>query len=372
MDELDRGYVMAVAGALVSSPRLLRSYLDAFGSARALLRAIRIDDFAPPPEVPPLRDSARARLRAIDNAAAQKAEDDLRKSGARLLADSDADYPAALRDLVDRPPVLYVRGSVAALSMRSVAIVGSRAATSYGRNVAAQLAHDFGGFGACIVSGLARGIDAAAHKAALSADAPTVAVVGSGLSALYPSYHSLLADDIVAAGGAVLSEFPPLTPPRAHHFPMRNRIVAALTQATIVVEAGERSGALITARLADELGRRVFAIPGDVGRPSSAGCNALIKDGVPLVTSARDAASLLGWAVAAATAHSPAMDADPLLAHLTETGVEIDDLSARTGIDAGSLLAALTMLEIQGLVRRLPGGLFATVRTASATNTGRE
>jgi DNA processing protein len=362
VDELDRGYLMAVAGALVWSPRPLRTWLDACGSARGVCDAVRSIDGGAllPPGVEPLTVAALARIREIDDAAACRANDDLGRSGARLISDADADYPPQLRDLADPPPVLYVRGDPGAIGTRAVAIVGSRAATSYGRHVAATLAAEFGGLGACIVSGLARGIDAAAHKAALGAGALTVAVVGSGLSALYPPYHSLLADDIVEAGGAVLSEFPPLLPPRAHQFPMRNRIVAALANATIVVEAGERSGALITARLADEIGRHVYAIPGDIGRPTSAGTNGLIKDGVPLVTGALDAARLLGW-VTAANAHerNPGETADPLLALVPPAGIDADELAAQTGVEIGSLLARLTLLEIRGLVERLPGGSFA-------------
>ncbi len=360
MDELDRGYLMAVAGALVWSPRPLRTWLDACGSARGVCDAVRSIDVGTPPGVEPLSAAALARIREIDDSAARRANDDLERSGARLITDADADYPAPLHDLADPPPVIYVRGDPGAFGTRAVAIVGSRAATSYGRHVAATLAGEFGSLGACIVSGLARGIDAAAHKAALAAGAPTVAVVGSGLSALYPPYHSLLADDIVEAGGAVLSEFPPLLPPRAHQFPMRNRIVAALANATIVVEAGERSGALITARLADEIGRHVFAIPGDVGRPTSAGTNGLIKDGVPLITGALDAARLLGWAATPSAQERDASDTtDPLLALVPSAGIDADELAARTNLDVGSLLARLTLLEIRGLVERLPGGSFA-------------
>lgn len=361
MDELDRGYLMAVAGALVWSPRRLRAWLDACGCARAVCDAVRSIEIDAPPGVEPLGAAAIARLREINDDAARRANADLERSGARLITDADADYPSPLRDLADPPPVVYVRGDPGALGVRAVAIVGSRAATAYGRHVAAALAAEFGSLGACIVSGLARGIDAAAHKAALSAGARTVAVVGSGLSALYPPYHSLLADDIVEAGGAVLSEFPPTLPPRAHQFPMRNRIVAALAGATIVVEAGERSGALITARLADEIGRHVFAIPGDVGRPTSAGTNGLIKDGVPLITGALDAARLLGWTATIASVRGDDDNdaADPLLALVPPAGIDAEELAARTDLDVGSLLARLTLLEIRGLVERLPGGSFA-------------
>ena len=361
VDELERGYLMAVAGALVWSPRALRQWLDTFGSARAVRDAACSEPTAPL-DVEPLTTAAVERLRAVDDAAARRANDDLARSGARLVTDADEAYPRGLRDLRDAPPVLYVRGDLGVLGERAVAIVGSRAATSYGRHVAATLAAELGGMGACIVSGLARGIDAAAHKAALGASAPTVAVVGSGLCALYPTYHSLLADDIVAAGGAVMSEFPPLTAPRSFQFPMRDRIVAALATATIVVEASVRSGALITARLADDLSRHVFAIPGDVGRPTSEGTNGLIKDGVPLVTSALDAALMMGWTLGVGSAsdrHGESQQDDPLLALVPRAGIDADALAALTNIDVGTLLARLTMLEIRGLVERLPGGSFA-------------
>lgn len=368
MDCLDDGYAMAVSGALVWTPRLLRVWLDACGSPRRILAWVAEHD-VPPEGVPALSGSALERLRAIDDAAARRATEALGSSGARLLLDRDADYPPALNDLADAPPLLYVKGAIDALGMRPIAIVGSRAASSYGRQVAASLASDLGAFGACIVSGLARGIDACAHGAAVAAGVPTVAVIGSGLSALYPPYHALLADEIVAAGGAVISEFPPREAARAHHFPMRNRLVAALARATVVVEAGRRSGALITARLADELGRDVYAIPGDVTRPTSAGTNDLIKDGVTLVTSGADIASLLGWDALFERDELPAPSCDdPVLARLTPAGVDVDELAARCGMELPAVLARLTLLEIQGLARRLPGGTYAAVKRERAPN----
>lgn len=360
MNALDDGYLMAVAGALVWTPRLLRAWLDVLGSPMRVLEWARSHD-VPPSGAPALARCALERLRSLDASVARRALDDLVRCGAQLLRDTDVEYPSSLRDLNDPPPVLYVRGRIGALGHRTAAVVGSRAATAYGRSVAALIASELGGFGACIVSGLARGVDAAAHTAALRAGAPTVAVIGAGLSALYPPYHALLADDIVAAGGAVLTEFPPHAAAQPHHFPMRNRIVAALSDVTIVVEAGARSGALITARLADELGRRVFAIPGDVDRPTSAGTNALIKDGVPLVTGGADVAGLLGWDAlfAPPTSDDQSMKLDPVLAHLTSTGDDVVTIASRCGIDVPELLARLTMLEIGGLVTRIPGGRFA-------------
>jgi DNA processing protein len=368
VDDLDLGYLMAVAAALVWTPRPLRSWLDALGDPRAMVERARSGD-APPDGAEPLGAAALCRLAAVDDAVAARALSELAESSARVLTDTDASYPSKLRDLCDPPPVLYVRGNEQALEGRAVAVVGSRAATSYGRNVAGSMPGDLCRFGACIISGLARGIDACAHKGALDASAPTVAVIGSGFSALYPPYHSLLADEIVGGGGALLSEFPPSMPARAHHFPMRNRVVAALAQATVVVEAGERSGALITARLADEIGRVVCAVPGDVGRAASAGTNALIKDGVPLVTSGADVAELLGWRAAPAKAFTPEAD-EPLVALMDASGSSIEELSDRLHLEVGSVLARLTLLELQGAVLRLPGGLFAPVKHARLTDSG--
>ncbi|HET9343658.1 MAG TPA: DNA-processing protein DprA [Candidatus Eremiobacteraceae bacterium] len=368
MDSLDDGYAMAVAGALVWTPRLLRAWLDKCGSSREILAWVTEHD-APPEGAPALSRSAIERLRAIEDDKAHGAIEALAASGSRLVRDRDADYPVALNDLPDPPPLLYVRGSIEALGARAIAIVGSRAATTYGRQVAGSLAADLGAFGACIVSGLARGIDACAHGAALAAKAPTVAVIGSGISALYPPYHALLADEIVASGGAVVSEFPPREAARAHHFPMRNRLVAALARATVVVEAGRRSGALITARLAGDLGRDVYAIPGDVTRPTSVGTNDLIKDGVTLVTSGADIASLLGWdALFEREKATESSRDDPVLARLTAAGVDVVELAAACGMELPAMLARLTLLEIQGLAKRLPGGTYAAVKRERAPN----
>jgi DNA processing protein len=365
VDDADLGFLMAVAGALVWTPRLLRAWLDAFGSARAIIAWVRSQTEPLPAGAEPLSPAAMSRVAAIDERAAERAVQELARSGARAITDSDATYPAALRDLCDPPPVLYVRGDIAFATGRNVAIVGSRAATGYGRQVAGTMAADLGAFGACVVSGLARGIDAAAHRGALGARVRTAAVIGSGLSALYPAYHSMLADEIVGAGGAILSEFPPSMHALAHHFPMRNRIVAALAGATVVVEAGSRSGALITARLADEFGRHVFAVPGDVGRAASVGTNALIRDGVTLATGASDIAHALRWEIVM-PAKADADDRDPVLALFGSGGTTVEELQDRTGLDVPSLLAHLTLLEIRGLVERLPGGAFATVKAGDS------
>ncbi|MBV8280453.1 MAG: DNA-protecting protein DprA [Candidatus Eremiobacteraeota bacterium] len=372
MDERELGYLLAVAAAGVWSPRAVSAWLNALGTPRALVDYLRAGHERPPKGVEKLSDDARARLSNIDDDAARAALRAAASSRSRIVLRTDGSYPAALRDLCDAPLVLYVRGDLARVGERAVAIVGSRAATAYGRSVACAMASEFAAFGATIVSGLARGVDAAAHRGALDAGTPTVAVLGSGVSALYPHYHALLADEIVERGGAVVSEFAPAQAARAFQFPMRNRIVAALAQATVVVEASTRSGALITARLADELGRSVFAIPGDVGRPTSAGTNALIADGVPLVTSAADIAALVGWRCAIEQPRtSGAQDAvqSALLARLAEPQT-VDELAASSSATAAELSSQLVLLELRGLVERGPGGAYAAVRTGTAAKRG--
>jgi DNA processing protein len=369
VDDLDFGYLMAVAGALVWSPRPLRSWLRALRDPRALADWARRNPGRPPEGAEPLSPDAIERLAAVDDESARRSLDELTRSGARALTDADEEYPPRLFDLCDPPPILYVRGEIGSVRERTIAIVGSRAATSYGRSVAANLSGDFCAFGACVVSGLARGIDASAHQGALASGGTTAAVIGSGLCALYPPYHSLVADDIVAGGGAVLSEFPPTMQARSHHFPMRNRIVAALACATVVIEAGARSGALITARLADELGRPVFAVPGDIRRPTSAGTNALIKDGVPLVDCVADVAQPLGW-LTTRSRTGDEIASDPLLAALDVDGTDAETLAARTGSGVASVIARLTMLEIRGQVERRPGGLYAAVTARRAAKAG--
>jgi DNA processing protein len=371
MDERELGYLLAVAAASVWSPRAVATWLRALGSPRALVENVREPPLLAVDGPEKLADETRARLSIIDDTVARNALEAANASGASIVLQADADYPAALRDLCDAPLVLYVRGRLECLGERAVAIVGSRAATAYGRNVASTMAAEFAAFGATVVSGLARGIDAAAHRGAIDAGLATVAVLGSGVRALYPQYHALLADEIVERGGAVISEFAPSQPARAFQFPMRNRIVAALAHATIVVEASSRSGALITARLADELGRSVFAIPGDVGRPTSAGTNALIADGVPLVTSATDVAALMRWQlsfprVEKHTGAASEIDTNAALLALLTQPQTVDELAAASGASAAEIAAQLVVLELQGAVERSAGGSYTAVCARAA------
>jgi DNA processing protein len=264
--------------------------------------------------------------------------------------------------------LLYLRGDPGVLARPSLAIVGSRQATAQGKDNARAFAQALGEQGYVVVSGLAQGIDAAAHEGALAGPAGTIAVVGTGLDRSYPPRHADLAARI-AAHGAVISEYAPGTPPLPEHFPQRNRIIAGLTQGTLVVEAALRSGSLITARLASEAGREVFAVPGSIHAPQAKGCHALLKQGAKLVESAEDILEeLLGLATprqasleALPTAAASDTDDDaaaPLLDALGPDPVTLDALQARTGWPTPELLAKLLDFELAGQVARLPGGLY--------------
>lgn len=271
-------------------------------------------------------------------------------------------WPALLLQMADPPLLLYVEGKLACLAEPAVAVVGSRHPSAQGRDNAQAFAADLARAGWLVVSGLAQGIDAAAHEGALAAGGRTLAVVGTGLDITYPPRHRALAQRITTQG-AVLSEYAPGTPPLREHFPQRNRLIAGLTRGTLVVEAALRSGSLITARLANESGRDVWAVPGSIHSPQSRGCHALIKQGAKLVEGAQDVLDELqdpGLRQASLALERDEGEplADPLLAALGEDPVTLDALLARTGESAASLSARLLELELAGSVARLPGGLY--------------
>lgn len=289
----------------------------------------------------------------------------------QVLTLGDAAYPRRLLESPDPPLLLYVQGDPAHLAAPCIAVVGSRKPTAQGADHAHAFAHAFGAAGYVVVSGLALGVDGAAHEGALASGAPTVAVVGTGLDRVYPGRHLELARRI-ARQGALVSEFLPGTPPLAENFPQRNRIIAGLSLGTLVVEATLQSGSLITARLANEAGREVFAVPGSIHAEQSRGCHALIRDGARLVESAAEVLDELrqpGLALPAPPGAAPddtPADAPPdaLLDALGHDPVTLDGLQARTGWPTAELLARLLDLELDGRVARLPGGLYQ--RRASA------
>ena len=303
------------------------------------------------------RDKPRERVDLLDRAAA--AIDRAKRCGLAPVFWENASYPVALTTIVDPPPVLWTRGSPDVLRRPSVAIVGARAASPYGLSVAERLAADLTVAGVVVVSGMARGVDSAAHRGALGVAGATVAVLGSGADVIYPPEHAPLADAI-AASGVLVSELVPGTPPLPMFFPRRNRIISGLSRAVVVIEAGERSGSLITARLALEQGRDVLAVPGNVLSGRNRGAHGLLRDGAKIVESADDILEELGMA-AGAPAMAPC-ETDPVLACLTPgEPSDLDAISERTGLSATRLLARLFELELQGAVSRVGGGRF--VRT---------
>jgi DNA processing protein len=287
----------------------------------------------------------------------------------------DGGYPASLLETADPPLMLYLLGAPAfdlTQLGRSIAIVGSRNPTAQGAESARGFARAFGEAGITVVSGLALGVDGAAHTGALEAGGgtdrlATVAVVGTGLDRVYPARHRELAHRI-AAQGLIVSEYSLGTPPLNQNFPKRNRIIAGLSRGTLVVEAALQSGSLITARMAAEQGREVFAIPGSIHSPQSRGCHALIRQGAKLVESVGDVLEELRFDAPAASSAEPPPQAEPatasdpgLLGELGFDPVSLDALCARTGYSAAELQARLLELELDGRVARLPGGLFQRV-----------
>jgi DNA processing protein len=272
----------------------------------------------------------------------------------------DAAYPPSLAVIIDPPPILWVRGDAAALVDRpAVAVVGSRAATPYALDVAAGLAADLASRGFTIVSGLARGVDSAAHRGALDGGGSTIAVLGSGADVVYPAEHAGLARAIEPRG-AVISELVPGTPPNPVFFPQRNRIISGLSRAIVVVEAGEKSGSLITARCALEQGRDVLAVPGNVLSGRNRGAHALLRDGAKIVESVDDILEELGiCARSSAPTRASGRQPDALLDCLVDgEACDLDTIAERSGLDSAKLLPRLFDLEMRGLVRRAGGGRF--------------
>jgi len=291
----------------------------------------------------------------------------------RLLSILDSDYPPQLKASAQAPAMLFVEGDPLVLWQPQVAIVGARRATAGGIANARMFAYALACSGLAITSGLAEGIDSAAHQAALDAQRPTIAVCGTGLATVFPRRHVELARRI-ASTGALVSAFPPHTPPRASHFPRRNRIIAGLSLGTLVIEASIRSGSLITARLAAEQGREVFAIPGSIHSPLARGCHRLIREGAHLVEGTAELLAELaplahaqGHAISAQldAAAAPSGSVQPIdatartvLRALGHDPLDVDQLIERSALHPSQVAAALTVLEIEGQIERLHGGQF--------------
>ena len=333
----------------------LRRLLQTFGSPEAvflapvseLLRVVK-------PTV------AQTIAQGVNDAVLVNTEEWLQDPVNHVLCLGDAHYPQALLNIADPPFLLFVKGRVDLLNIPALAVVGSRNASPQGIRNADAFALAASESGLCIVSGLAQGIDAAAHFGGLRGRASSIAVVGTGLDKVYPSAHRDLAHKL-AENGAIISEFSLGTPPLPANFPRRNRIISGLSLGCLVVEASLQSGSLITARLALEQGKDVFAIPGSIHSPQSKGCHALIKQGAKLVESAQDIFDELGHVFTDAKSTSPAAVDHPLFTHLNFDPVDLGTLSARSGLTIASLSSILLQLELEGQIATLPGGLYQRI-----------
>lgn len=286
------------------------------------------------------------------------------QSGNHILTLADASYPQQLLQISDPPPLLYVKGRVELLSRPSLAVVGSRHATAQGLVNAESFARAVSDAGLTVTSGLALGVDAAAHRGGLAGTASSIALLGTGIDIVYPARNRELAHQL-AANGALVSEFPLGSRPLAGHFPRRNRLISGLSLGCLVIEAAAESGSLITARLAAEQGKEVFAIPGSIHSPLAKGCHALIKQGAKLVESASDVLEELRLPAPAVSAVGEKVAGDArlgiVLDALGHDPCSMDALAARSGLSAAEIASLLTQLELEGGVEALPGGLYQRV-----------
>lgn len=281
--------------------------------------------------------------------------ENLERYNVNVVSIDHPDYPPRLREIYDYPPLLYVRGKLVAEDECAVGVVGTRRPSVYGKQVAEELTTDLARRGITIISGLAAGVDSIAHRAALQAGGRTIAVAGCGLDIVYPSSHVALARQIMAQG-ALVSEFPLGTKPKAEHFPQRNRIISGMSLGIVVVEAGERSGALLTANRALEQNREIFAVPGSIYSPNSRGTNRLIQEGAKLAANYADILEELNLNMVAHQMElkEPIVATDTeaqLLGHLSKEAIHVDELCRSSGLPAATVTGTLAMLELKGLVK---------------------
>jgi DNA processing protein len=368
-----------------------RTLLQAFSSPQAIFSATAQTLQV----IPGIGPKTADHIRSFSNwGMAEREIERAREMGIDIITCEDRDYPGNLLNIYDYPPLLYVKGSLSPEEI-CVAVVGSRLASVYGRYTTEKISRELALRGITVVSGLARGIDAAAHSGALAGKGRTIAVLGCGLDIVYPPENKELAQ-AVAAHGALLTEFPFGTPPNAPNFPSRNRIISGISLGVVVVEAGEKSGSLITARIAAEQGRSVFAVPGEIGAAGSRGTHRLIKQGAMLVENIEDILdeilpqagvkpSTSKESPASASSHLDTPASDPekkasptqvditglgnqeqrLLALISSQPVNIDTLIASSGLNAQEVLNALLILELRGLIRQMPGKQFLRKESAN-------
>jgi DNA processing protein len=360
--EDERAYWVMLSMAAGIGPVRFQRLLDICGGARRAWQATDLQLAAAGLERRTVDSLRRLRDRTTPAAVSRR----LAQLGIRALTLLDDAYPAGLRQVADPPPVLFVRGRLTSRDTEAIALVGTRRATAYGQAAAERLARELASSGVTVVSGLAKGIDTSAHRAALQAGGRTIAVLGNGLDQVYPPENAGLARQIVETdAGAVVSEFAPGVPPDAVNFPRRNRIISGLSVGTVIVEAGERSGALITADFALEQGREVMAVPGSIFSPMSAGPNELLKQGATPVTSGQD---ILNTLSSQPTTISPEPEARALPELSPAEAIvwqalggeprHIDELARSVSIRTGDLSATLAILELRGLARQVGAMLY--------------
>ena len=358
----ERAYWVGLNAVRGIGPAKFRAMVEFFGSARAAWEA----------------DESSWRHAGLDNRAiaslhqsrrAMDPDEEMARMqvlGIQVLTWDDEGYPPYLKEIPDPPPVLYLRGDLQPRDQWAVAVVGTRRLTSYGRYVTRQLTADLAASGVTVVSGLARGIDGIAHQTALESGGRTLAVLGSGISRIYPPEHRNLAEQITRQG-AVVSDFPPDASPEPGNFPRRNRIISGLSLGVLVVEAGAKSGAIITARLALEQGREVFAVPGNINARASLGTNQLIQQGAKLVLTASDVLEELNMTmveqqVAVQLALPETREEAYLMQMLSDQPCHVDELSRAAGLPVAQVTSALTMMELKGMVRQVEGMQYVRVR----------
>lgn len=357
-------------------PRKATQLLERFGSAENVFHATRS-------ELESLRLKPETIESILKREFYEKADEELekvRKLGGDVLILDDGSYPYFLREIADPPITLYVKGDwQACFDAPCIAVVGSRRCSTYGENASEMLSRDLAANGICIISGLARGIDTAAHRGAITAGGRTIAVLGTGIDNVYPKENARLVDEILDSGGAIVSQFPLETPPLKDNFPYRNRIISGLSLGVLIVEASERSGSLITARLAMEQNREVLAVPGNITSKNSFGTNYLIKSGAKLVQQWQDVASELPQEISSRILppkidkeeQSESKQPDLMPANLNDNErkiwqhlsadepTHIDNLLEASSLSIGEVTAVLLNLEMRELVRALPGNSFA-------------
>lgn len=334
-------------------PVRMQMLLDVFGDVQSAWEA-------PEYAIHELKLDRRSRANLLQARRQVNLDEVLRRverTGVHVLTWDSPDYPALLRDIPDAPPVLFVRGEITPADEWAVALVGTRKASVYGREVAHRLSGDLAHNGVTVVSGLARGVDSVAHKAALEAGGRTIAVMGSGVDYIYPAEHRKLAEEIIE-NGALVSDFPLGTRPEASNFPARNRIISGLSLGTVVVEAGLKSGALITADFALDHGREVFAVPGSILTSASAGCNRLLRDGAHVVTEVGDVLETLHLDQVAEKQMARAILPDnateaAILARLSAEPRHLDELARNTELPVETISSTLVMMELKGMARQV-------------------